>query len=200
MATTSTDRGAHMVSKYPLTEATHGIGYYNCPRITTLSDGRLVVIVDKIYATGEDRDPDCYRNLLIFSDDGGVTWSEAVETPARGIVPDRLLELADRRWLLSCRTTEPASRNLVQRLWYSDDQGATWTGPVIVRTATRAQPLRGLDPTRRGSDARRIPPGELREGLGLLQDDLLRQRSWSADCVSAGVPPTRGRMGSVRGW
>jgi len=92
----------------------------------------LVVIVDKIYATGEDRNPDCYRNLLIFSDDGGVTWSEAVETPARGIVPDRLLELADGRWILSCHTTEPASRNLVQRLWYSDDQGATLTGPVIV--------------------------------------------------------------------
>ncbi len=132
MVTMSTDRGRTWSAKRPLTEATHGIGYYNCPRITTLRDGRLAVIVDKIHAAGEDRDPECYSNLLTFSDDAGVTWSEAVETPARGIVPDRLLELADGRWLISCHITEPASQNLVQRLWYSDDQGKTWTGPVIV--------------------------------------------------------------------
>ena len=137
MVTTSMDRGRTWSAKRPLTEATHGIGYYNCARITALRDGRLAVLVDKIYATGEDRDPEAYRNLLFFSADEGGTWSEALETPARGIVPDRLLELTDGRWLLSCHgrqngCTEPISRNLVQRLWVSDDQGATWSGPIIV--------------------------------------------------------------------
>jgi sialidase-1 len=132
MATTSTDRGRTWSTKRPLTEATHGIGYYNCARITALLDGRLAVLVDKIFAAEENRDPESYRNLLFFSADEGVTWSAPVETPARGIVPDRLLELADGRWLLSCHYTEPASQNLVQRLWYSDDQGAAWSGPSSV--------------------------------------------------------------------
>ena len=48
MVTTSVDRGRTWSAKHPVTEATYGIAFYNCPRISCLQDGRLVVVVDKI--------------------------------------------------------------------------------------------------------------------------------------------------------
>ena len=43
---------------------------------------------------------------LYFSQDQGQTWSEPVETPARGIVADKLLELDSGRWILFCHDKE----------------------------------------------------------------------------------------------
>jgi sialidase-1 len=132
MLTHSPDRGRTWAPKRPLTEATHGRPHYNCPRITQLRDGRLAVAVDKIHADEGSAAPAACVNLLYFSADEGVTWTGPVETPARGIVPDRLLELESGRWLLGCHYHDTAFGYLVQRLWYSDDQGATWHGPVTV--------------------------------------------------------------------
>jgi len=78
------------------------------------------------------RAPQDCRNLLYFSTDEGATWSNPIETPALGIVPDKLLELDSGRWILSCHYKDWDFGYLIQRLWYSDDQGATWNGPVIV--------------------------------------------------------------------
>ena len=78
------------------------------------------------------KDPESCHNLLIFSTDDGLTWSDPVLTPARGIVPDKLLELGTGRWILSCHYSDVAFGYLVQRLWYSDDRGASWSEPVIV--------------------------------------------------------------------
>lgn len=93
-----------------------------------LSDGRYVIIVDKVYERAEGGG----RILLYFSEDEGQSWSEPVETPARGIVPDKLLELDTGRWILSCHDKETDFGYLVQRLWYSNDQGATWSDPIVV--------------------------------------------------------------------
>ncbi len=132
MVTTSTDRGRTWSAKRPVTEATHGIAFYNCPRISRLQDGRLVVVVDKIHTEARSMDPDSCHTLLTFSSDEGQTWSDLVMTPARGIVPDRLLELSTGRWIVACHYDDTDLGNLVQRLWYSDDQGVTWSPPVIV--------------------------------------------------------------------
>ena len=132
MVTESTDRGRTWGAKRPLTEATSDLPWYNCPRISRLGDGRLVVLVDRIHVRGEDQAEEHYRNCLYFSEDEGATWSDAVETPALGIVPDKLLELASGRWILACQHRDADFGYIVQRLWYSDDQGDTWSGPVIV--------------------------------------------------------------------
>ena len=85
-------------------------------------------MVDKIYKRGEGGG----RIQLYFSEDDGQTWSEPVETPARGIVPVKLLELDSGRWILSCHDREADFGYLVQRLWLSEDRGQTWSEPIVV--------------------------------------------------------------------
>ena len=128
MLTESEDRGQSWTLKRPLTDGTQGLPYYNCGRIMQLKDGRFVIMVDKIYNRGEGGG----RIQLYFSENDGQTWSDPVETPARGIVPDKLLELDSGRWTLSCHDKEADFGYLVQRLWLSDDQGQTWSEPIVV--------------------------------------------------------------------
>ncbi|MHB9032302.1 MAG: sialidase family protein [Anaerolineae bacterium] len=124
----SADRGRTWGNKRPLTAETHGYPNWNCARIRTLGDGRLAVTVDLIYEQNEGGG----RILLLLSSDEGATWSAPLETPARGIVPDRLLELPGGRWIIASHDREPGFDYLVQRLWYADDGGASWQGPVVV--------------------------------------------------------------------
>ncbi len=133
MVTVSGDRGRSWSHKRAITEATHGLPkFWNCPRITQLRDGRLAVLVDKLLDTEKSASPEQCLNYLLFSRDEGETWSDPIETPARGIVPDRLLELDDGRWIISCHFSDHQFGYLVQRLWYSDDQGSSWMGPVTL--------------------------------------------------------------------
>ncbi len=132
MLTDSDDRGRTWAPKRALTEGTDGYPFYNCARITQLRDGRLAVLVDKLFTAERSASPEDCRNYLYFSEGDGATWSDPVETPALGIVPDKLLELDNGRWILSCHYQDTDFGYLVQRLWYSDDQGATWSGPVTV--------------------------------------------------------------------
>ncbi len=127
MLTDSRDRGRTWTPKRPLTGPTHGLSaFWNCARIVCLRDGRMAVLVDKsLKEEGRDR-PKQSRNYLFFSEDEGRTWAGPIDTPALGIVPDKLLELEDGRWILSCH------QKGTQRLWYSDDRGASWNGPTIV--------------------------------------------------------------------
>lgn len=128
----SNDRGRTWSEKKALTPAGDlPTPIWNCPRITTLSDGRLAVLVDTNLGN-ENGDINSLNNLLFFSSDEGQTWSEPVMTPAKGVCPDKLLELECGRWIISCQYPHPKSGNLVQRLWYSDDKGKTWSDPIIV--------------------------------------------------------------------
>lgn len=128
----STDRGRTWSPKRALTAPTNGRPYWNCGRITALRDGRLAIIADRIGTDERTKDFHLLENHLFLSSDQGRTWAEPRLLPAQGIVPDRLLELADGRWIISCHVAHPATGFLVQRLWHSADQGATWHGPVTV--------------------------------------------------------------------
>jgi hypothetical protein len=132
MLADSFDRGRSWSPKRPLTPSQYGFPFWNCARIKELKDGRLVVSVDRLASPEESAAPLEMLNYLFFSQDEGATWSEAILTPALGIVPDRLLELEDGRWILSCHIKDAESGYLMQRLWFSDDQGLSWNGPVIV--------------------------------------------------------------------
>ncbi len=113
--------------------------FWNCPRIVTLSDGRLAAVCDKISGKGEGHsDAGQQTNWLWFSSDHGQSWSQPVPTPVAGIVPDRLIELTHGphagRWLLSAHSKNNCGPGIVsaQRVWWSDDQGTSWQGPSTV--------------------------------------------------------------------
>lgn len=130
MLADSFDRGRTWTPKRPLTEGTHGkdVPYWNCARITQLRDGRLAVVADKIFGKGESRG----RNYIFFSSDEGATWTGENETPIKGIVPDKLLELESGRWIIGAHINDDTFGFLHQRLHYSDDKGKTWSEPVTV--------------------------------------------------------------------
>lgn len=104
--------------------------YYNNISLSTLPDGRIAMACDRI----EDMDENTADStiMLSFSSDEGKTWSEFHDTPAKGIVPDKLFVTSSGRWLLPCHFFDVNLGKLVQRLWFSDDCGTTWNGPVIV--------------------------------------------------------------------
>ncbi|MBD2871854.1 sialidase family protein [Paenibacillus arenilitoris] len=117
----SADRGRSWGNKRPLTAVTNGRPYWNCARITRLRDGRLVIVADQITKEKEGGG----RNYLWIGDAEGERWSEPIETPLEGIVPDKLCELPSGRWLLSAHMNG-------QWLRYSDNQGQDWSEPVLV--------------------------------------------------------------------
>ncbi len=131
MLADSIDRGRTWSKKRPLTEGTGGQAYYyNCARISRLADGRLAVIVDRIPFESGERRNDLAVNCVYFSADDGESWSAPVETPLCGIVPDKLLELANGRWIISAHYA--VEERLAQFLRYSDDRGGSWSEPVLV--------------------------------------------------------------------
>lgn len=130
--TESTDRGRTWSPKRALAAPSQGFPYWNCPRIATLRDGRVAVVVDRIGAEEHSADASRLENVLFLSRDHGRTWDEPALLPMQGIVPDRLVELADGRWLIACHRRNPATGCLAVRLWHSPDQGRTWHGPVML--------------------------------------------------------------------
>ncbi len=141
--TDSEDRGRRWSPKRPLSEplrfADGDRRFWNCPRISTLSGSELAVVVDRVAkAEGDHSSAPRRENLLWFSDDEGESWRGPYETPVEGIVPDRLIELKRGphagRWLLTAHrrlsgVSPPVSQ---QRLWYSDDRGGSWSGPITI--------------------------------------------------------------------
>jgi sialidase-1 len=92
----------------------------------------LVVLVDKLFSEERSSKPEDCRNYLYFSSDEGMTWDEPEEIPLQGIVPDKLLELHNGRWIVTAHFSDKVSGYLSQRLWMSDDYGRTWQGPIVV--------------------------------------------------------------------
>lgn len=123
----SNDRGRNWSGKEPLTEGTNGLPYWNCPRISRLKDDRLIIVADKIFEKGELGG----KNYYWIGDAEGTSWEGPISTPVTGIVPDKLCELDNRRWIISAHDRNKAGF-LEQKLWYSDNQGKEWQGPVIV--------------------------------------------------------------------
>ena len=131
MLTESADRGRTWSPRRPLTEGTRGLPHlYNCARIAKLPDGRLAVTVDRVPSSGEHKSDAFSVVCLYFSSDNGKTWSEAAETPLRGIVPDKLTVLESGRWIIAAH--RKTDEKLTEYLRYSDDAGKTWSGEVLV--------------------------------------------------------------------
>lgn len=129
----SSDRGRSWSPKRTVTHATTSEEmFFNCPRIVTMKDDRICMIVDKnLHGMKAETTPQS-EVVLYFSDNDGDTWGKQISTPVRGIVPDQLLELENGRWIISTHYLVPESGNLEQFLWYSDDRGTSWSKRITV--------------------------------------------------------------------
>lgn len=124
----SLDRGRTWSQKRYLTEPSDGKIFYNCPRISRLSDGRLAIICDRIFEN-ENKRADIH---IWLGDAEGESFCEFLHLDFCGIVPDRLIELTSGRLIVAAQFKSSESGKQEQYLWYSDDGGKTWSERVTV--------------------------------------------------------------------
>jgi sialidase-1 len=154
----------------------------------TLRDGRLLALCD-VLPVPPDESCDLTNARVVFwwSDDEGSTWSEPVETPIFGIVPDKLVELPSGAWLVATQVHMVGDQfdyegKLTQIVHRSEDGGKTWQGPIIIGQDDRYNLCEG--------SILALPDGELvcymRENSGL---GLPAFKAFSNDegCTWAGV-------------
>ena len=135
---TSDNRGRTWSKKRFLSEKGTKDSHFNCARISKLSDGRLVIVCDFLSAEGEGVNTVANaHNYLWFSSDDGETWSEPIDTPVRGIVPDKVVELKSGRWLLAAHYNSPEHGKLTEYVWYTDDKGETWSEQITLASDER---------------------------------------------------------------
>ncbi|MBQ8526044.1 MAG: exo-alpha-sialidase [Clostridia bacterium] len=124
----SHDRGRTWSAKRALTPKGKKDDFFNCARISKLNDGRLAIICDKV--TGDENSG--AEIYVWFGDSEGITWSEPVKYPFCGIVPDKLLQLKCGRLIIAAHFKNRESGMLEQYMWYSDDEGKTWSDRVTI--------------------------------------------------------------------
>lgn len=143
MITISDDRG-HTWSEpravtQSLTARSQWERSWGCPRLTSLSDGRLVVIVDcrqSLGSAGSFTGKD--ENWICFSPDNGETWQEPYKTSVDGVQPDRIVEVKSGahagRWLTVSHVLQGGNRQRrrIQCSWISENRGVSWIGPFAM--------------------------------------------------------------------
>ena len=95
------------------------------PRLSRLSDGRLVVLCDRD-DDGHFHPDQPPANLAWWSSDDGRTWGPAEETGIMGFEPDRMLELGNGKLVVLTHIMRPDSQEFAEILSLSDDGGKTW--------------------------------------------------------------------------
>lgn len=130
----SNDRGRTWSDKKPLTEKGNTDSYFNCARISKLNDGRLAIICDKL--SGFDKENTAVTYVW-YGDEEGENWSEPVIYPFNGIVPDKLKQLKNGRLIITNHSRNEENNKLEQHIWYSDDNGKTWSDKIILASDPR---------------------------------------------------------------
>lgn len=127
----SFDNGRTWSEKHALTPRGDATFAYNCPRISRLPNGELVIICDVLDRTvNEDLLVNCEQHVF-RSYDGGVTWSAPERLPFKGIVPDKYRVLSNGRHIFGIHRRDEKTKKLTQYAYYSDDGGKSWTETVI---------------------------------------------------------------------
>ena len=107
---------------------------WNCPRISRLADGRILLICDGFVRRPGGTDSRSESTTWVWtSTDDGESFSGPVDTGVPGIVPDQIVELASGRLLLASHERLGISPDIYRQMVHiSDDGGDTWRGPVTV--------------------------------------------------------------------
>ena len=101
------------------------------PRISLLSDNRVVVICDHddFSHFHQDQSP---GNWIWWSDDEGQSWDGPYLPNISGFEPDRMMELPDGRLAVCTHVMLSESQEFAEVMTTSSDGGLTWGDQVIV--------------------------------------------------------------------
>ena len=131
----STDRGRSWQHRRVMDEKTLADGLiWDCPRMSQLSDGRLVIVAD-VKRSRHATSPEPGRSVLAFwwSGDDGENWSEPHITDVAGNVPDRPLELPNGELLLGATPEfRPKDKGDSWVIYHSPDSGESWEDASMV--------------------------------------------------------------------
>ncbi len=135
MITESLDRGRSWSPKKPISEPGSRKSFLDCPQISLLSDGTMLIVCTMVTYHENGRSAEQY---LWRGDSEGEHFEGPEVQPFCGIVPDKIQELSTGRILLAAHfeADEPQGK-LRQYLWYSDDHGKTWSDRVTVAADPR---------------------------------------------------------------
>ena len=131
--TKSSDHGRTWTPKRIFAQNPDNGQEFNCPRISKLKDGTMVIVCDTMAAL----DVTAGNALYVWkSQDNGNTWSTPLKLQFDGIVPDKYRELSNGRHIVALHRKGKEGK-LEQYLYYSDDKGNTWSEPVLVAADER---------------------------------------------------------------
>ncbi len=135
MLTRSTDCGRTWTPKIPLTEKAADKDHrLDCARISRLPDHSLIIVCD--YVVG-DENTGSAEVWLWRGDEKGTRFEGPEVTPVKGIVPTKLTVTQTGRWLLGAHYYSQKVNKLVQYVWFSDDQGQTWSERITAAEDAR---------------------------------------------------------------
>lgn len=132
MLVKSTDRGRTWSAKRALTpKAPDKEHVLDCARLSRLPDDSLVMVCNFSRPDGP-----C-QILMWRADAEGEQFEGPFETAADGIVPTKLTVTKTGRWILGAHSQDDSIGKLVQYIWYSDDEGKTWSDRITAAKDAR---------------------------------------------------------------
>ncbi len=94
---------------------------WHCARLSRMSDGRIAFLCD--ITQPEKFLPEIF---ISFSSDEGQSWTPPQDTGARGIMPDRLLQLSESEWIFAYHWRDQDVDSLAEFLYATEDAGKSW--------------------------------------------------------------------------
>jgi hypothetical protein len=101
------------------------------PRLSLLSDGRLVALIDHD-DFGHFHEDQPFGMWIFFSTDGGLTWTAPVVPAIPGFEPDRVVELPAGRLAVVTQVLRGASQEFAVLLCTSSDGGRSWATTATI--------------------------------------------------------------------
>jgi len=125
---TSDDQGKTWSEKKHIGPETHHADNWNSIRVNQMSDGRILLVCDRVVGVETSRETELY---LWESTDDGETWTTERTIGVQGYCSDKIRELSDGSLLLCVSVFNPATGKTEVLAHHSTDGGQTWSESVV---------------------------------------------------------------------